>query len=55
MQLENNILQPITPDIIGEYMVLYIIDQFFIDKSEKEKFIKSLWTYAPGDFYLFIG
>lgn len=54
MQLENNTMQPITPDIIGEYMVLYIIDQFFIDKSEKEKFIKSLWTYAPSDFHFFI-
>ena len=41
MQLENGVLQPVTPDIIGEYMVLYIIDQYFFDKGEKEEFIRN--------------
>ena len=54
MQLENGVLQPVTPDIIGEYMVLYIIDQYFFDKGEKEEFIRNLWTYDSGDFYFFV-
>lgn len=54
MQLENGVLQPVTPDIIGEYMVLYIIDQYFFDKGEKEEFIKELWDYDSGDFHIFV-
>lgn len=54
MQLDDGILQPITPDIIGEYMVLYIIEQYFFNKNEKEMFIKSLWAYDSGNFLFFV-
>lgn len=54
MQLEKGGLQPVTPDIIGEYMVLYIIDQYYYDKEEKEEFIRNLWIYDSGDFYFFV-
>ena len=54
MQLENGVLQPVTPDIIGEYMVLYIIDQYYFDKGEKSQFIRDLWAYDSGDFHFFV-
>ncbi len=54
MQLENGVLQPVTPAIIGEYMFLHIIDQYFFDKEEKEEFIRELWTYDSGDFWFFV-
>ena len=54
MQLENGVLQPVTPDIIGEYMVLHIIDQYFFDKGEKERFIRELWNYDAGNFHFFV-
>ncbi|MEY8326085.1 hypothetical protein AALB47_19565 [Lachnospiraceae bacterium 54-11] len=54
MQLENGILQPVTPDIIGEYMVLYIIDQYYFSRGEKEEVIRELWTYDSGDFEFFV-
>ena len=54
MQLEEGILQPITPDIVGEYMVLHIIDQYFIYQEEKEEFIKTIWSYDSGNFLFFV-
>ena len=54
MQLENGVLRPVTPDIIGEYMVLYIIDQYYFSRGEKERFIRELWTYDSGDFLFFV-
>ena len=54
MQLENGVLQPVTPDIIGEYMVLYIIDQYYFSRGEKEEVIRELWDYDSGDFSLFV-
>ena len=54
MQLENGLLQPVTPDIIGEYMVLYIIDQYYFSRGEKEEVIRELWDYDSGDFSLFV-
>lgn len=54
MQLKNNALQPITPDIIGEYITLSMIDQYFLQQTEKEEFISSLWTYDPGNFCFFV-
>ena len=54
MQLENGVLQPVTPDIIGEYMVLYIIDQYYYDTEEKEEFIRDLWIYGSVNFVFFV-
>ncbi|MBD5512104.1 MAG: hypothetical protein HDR08_12790, partial [Lachnospiraceae bacterium] len=54
MQLEDGILQPFTPDIIGEYMVLYIIDQYILDQKEKEQFIRNLWIYDSDNFIFFV-
>jgi len=54
MQLEDGILQPITPDIIGEYMVLHIIERYFLHKEEKEVFIYNLWTYDSDNFIFFV-
>ena len=54
MQLENGVLQPVTPDIIGEYMVLYIIDQYYFSRGEKEEVIRELWDYDSRNFWIFV-
>ena len=54
MQLENGLLQPVTPDIIGEYMVLYIIDQYYFSRGEKEEVIRELWDYDSRNFWIFV-
>ncbi len=54
MQLENGVLQPVTPDIIGEYMVLYIIDQYYFSRGEKEEVIRELGEYDSRNFWIFV-
>lgn len=54
MQLKDGILQPMTPDIIGEYMVLYIIDHYFLDKKKQLEFIKNLWIYGSDNLIYFV-
>ncbi len=54
MQLEDGCLQPFTPDIIGEYMVLSVLKQYLYDSGQSEAFIRDLWIYDPKNFIFFV-
>lgn len=54
MLLKDDAIQPFTPNVIGEYMVLYTIDRYLIKQSDKEQFVYNLWLYDPENFAQFI-
>jgi len=54
MLLTDNCLPPFTPDLVGEYFAIALLDEYFPFDSDKRQFVSGAWEQAPEHFAVFL-
>ena len=54
IQSKSITINPMTPDIVGEFYVLHVLCIYYIDNKKVNDFIQEAWNFAPEDFMVFI-
>lgn len=54
MGAQDGVLRPFTPDLIGEYLVLTTLEEYFPFKADIEWFVKNTWNNSPNELVDFL-